>query len=338
MGEMVMKNMFDRNNFVLSGLDEKQKKTSLFVTLGVALFFILSAFTFMNFLYCLSDCIGSIVCASADVALRDALRSMPVFLTFFITLSGLMIAHTFYRNENAEMLRKKAKKHAVIGIVIGTILIVYVIVMRIAGKYLSLVEGAPSPLYPLDSVLYALLIIALEVLILVYFKKKAENGAYNGPSRAPLQKKGRFVRSFFRTFWMLIALYGFCGFFYSIFIVDFKNGYVAYSLAMMLVSLIAFLSLAVWELYYNNLTEEKRKEVTLPLAIISLAVSVAATIFYFIALKGNLDGPSNVGFGILPIAFSASVNFATLLVVALPLIVSITALIRGLYRKGKAKK
>ena len=106
----------------------------------------------------------------------------------------------------------------------------------------------------------------------------------------------------------------------------------------MFVSLIAFLTLAVWELYYNNLTEEKRKEVTLPLAIISLAVSIAATVFYFIALKGNLDGPSNVGFGILPIAFSASVNFATLLVVALPLIVSITALVRGLYRKGKVKK
>ena len=78
---------------------------------------------------------------------------------------------------------------------------------------------------------------------------------------------------------------------------------------------------------------EKRKEFTLPLAVISLAVSLAVTVFYFLALKGNLDGPSNVGFGLLPVAFSASVNFATLIVVIAPLIVSVTALIRGLSRR-----
>ena len=96
---MVMK-MFDRNNFVTSALDGKQKKQSLFVTLSVAVLFIITAFTFMNFLYCLSDCIGSIVCASADVALRDAIRSVPLILSFFMTLAGLMFAHTFYRNES----------------------------------------------------------------------------------------------------------------------------------------------------------------------------------------------------------------------------------------------
>ena len=328
--------MFDRNNFVLSGLDGKQKKQSFIVTAAVIIFFILSSFTFMNFLYCLADCIGSIVCASTDIALRDALRSIPIFLSFFLSLSGLMVAHAFYRNESEEILRKKAKKHAIIGIVIGAIVLIYVIFGLISGKYISLVEGAPSPLYPLDAVLYALLFIALGAIVLVYFNKKC---AYVGPSRAPIQKKGRGARSFFRTFWLLIGLYGFCGFFYSIFIVDFTNGYVPYSLAIMLVFLVAFLSVAVWEFYYNNLTEAKRREATLPLAIISLAVSVASTIIYFIALKNNLDGPSNVGFGILPIAFAASVNFATLLVVAMPLIVSVAALVKGIVRKtAKVKR
>ena len=101
---MVMKKIFDRNSFVLTGLDQKQKKQNLIVIAAVVLFFILSAFTFMNFLYCLSDCIGSIVCSSVDISLRDALRSMPIFLSFFMTLGGLMTAHTFYRNESAEIL------------------------------------------------------------------------------------------------------------------------------------------------------------------------------------------------------------------------------------------
>ena len=312
------------------------KKQNVFVTLAVIILFIISAFTFMNLLYCLSDCVGSIVCASPDVALRDALRSLPIFLSFFVTLSGLMVAHTFYRNESPAILRKRATKHAVIGIALGAVIIVYVIAMRIAGKYLSLVEGAPSRFYPLDAVLYALIFIALETLVLVRFKRAGE-AAYAGPSRAPLSPKGRGVRSVFRTVWLLIALYGFCGFFYSLFIVDFAHGYVLYSIAVMLVSLVAFLTLAVWELCYNNLPADKRRRLTLPFAIVSLAASAAAATFYFIALGHNLDGPSNVGFGLLPIAFSASVNFATLLVVATPLIVSLTALVKGLVRRGKGK-
>ncbi len=320
--------MFDQSDLVTSNLDEKQKKQSLIATVSVIVLFILSAFTFMNFLYCLSDCIGSIVCASADVALRDAIRSVPLILSFFMTLAGLMVAHTFYRNESESKLRVRAKKHARIGIVIGAIIIAYVIIMRFAGTYLSLLEGSPSPLYPLDAVIYAAIFIVLGVIILIYLKK----GSYAGASRPSIQTGGKFVRSFFRAIWLMIGLYGFCGFFYSIFIVDFRNGYVPYSLAMMLVSLVAFLTVAVWELFYNAFTAEKRRNITLPLAIVSLAVSVGSAFLYFLALKANLDGPANVGFGILPIAFSASVNFATLLVVATPLIVSVVALVKGIIR------
>ena len=86
-----------------------------------------------------------------------------------------------------------------------------------------------------------------------------------------------------------------------------------------------------------GMTDLTQKLFIVILAIISLAVSLVVTILYFIALKFNLDGPSNVGFGILPVAFAASVNFATLIVVATPLIVSVAALVKGLIRKNKAK-
>lgn len=328
-----MKTIFDKNRFVLSGLSGKEKKHALLSLCAVTVFFVFSAFTFMNFLYALSDCIGSIVCASVDVAGRDALRSAPLFLSFFLSLSGLMTAHAFYRNESPEILRKQAKKHALIGIVIGCILVIYVIAGLISGTYLSLAEGAPSPVYPLDAVLYALCFIVLGVSVILYFKKGVDKHPYSGPCRGPIQKKGRGIRSFIRAFWLLVALYGFCGFFYSIFIVDFRHGYVPFSLAVMCVSLLSCLQIAFWELCYNNLKRESRKAATLPIALVSLVLSVAAAAFYFLALKGNLDGPSNVGFGILPIAFAASVNFATLLVVATPVIVSLTALVKGIIRK-----
>ena len=133
----------------------------------------------------------------------------------------------------------------------------------------------------------------------------------------------------------MIGLYGFCGFFYSMFIVDFKHGYLPYTLATMFASLVAFCSFAVWELYYNNLKPEKKKEQLFKVALISLCVSVLSAVLYFVALKFNLDGPSNVGFGILPIAFSASVNIATFIVVFTPLIASIAGLMKGLIIKKR---
>jgi hypothetical protein len=318
--------------------NENQNKQALIVTLSVIVFFICSACSLMNALYCFSDCIGSIVSGSPDVAAKDALRSLPIFLSFFLSLSGLMVAHTFYRNESPKILKKHAKKHACIGAVLGVLLIVYVIIGLITGRYLSIAEGAPSPIYPLDAVLYALLFIAIAIFIFRYFKTTEEGKLYNGPVRAPIAKKGKFIRCFFRTIWLLIALYGFCGFFYSFFIVDFVHGYTSYSLAVMLVSLVACLSIAVWELYYNNLSEEERRAKTLKLSLILLCVTVVSAVLYFVGLRNSLDGPSNVGFGILPVAFTASVNFATLIVVFTPLIVAIAGLIKGLIRKAAAKK
>ena len=331
-----MKKMFDSNNFVFNGLDKKQQIQTYIVIVSLIVFFIFSAFTFMNFLYALADCAGSIVCASVDVAIKDALRSVPIFLSFFLSLSGLMVAHTFYRNESSELLKRRAKKHSMIGIVIGGVIVLYVIVMRIMGKYLSLVEGGPSSLYPLDSILYALFFIAFGIFIWIYFKKT--NGLdFVAPLREPLSNKARIIKCIFRSIWLIVSLYGFCGFFYSIFIVDFIHGYAFYSIMMMLVSLLALLTIIIWEFYYNNLVKEKRSELTLPLAIISSCVTLVIVVIYFISLKINLDGPSNVGFGLLPIAFAASVNFATLFVVMTPVIVSIVVLIKGLIRRKQNK-
>ena len=327
--------MFEKGNFLCFAPDKKQRLHSAMASACLIIFFVLSAFTFMNFLYCLADCAGSIVCASADVALKDALRSMPIFLSFFLSLGGLLTAHAFYRNESPERLKKSVMKHSFIVIAIGAVIIIYTIIMRIAGRYLSLVEGAPSPLYPLDAVLYAVFFIALGVCAVLYVKKYSDKFPYTGPSRAPTVKKARFIYNVGLTLWLLVSLYGFCGFFYSFFMVDFSHGYLFYTLAAMLVSLAALCSIAVWEFYYNNLKAEKRGELLLPLSIVSLGASVIVAIIYFVALRLNLDGPSNVGFGLLPIAFAANVNITILIVVITPVVVSVTALIKGLTTRKK---
>ena len=326
--------IFNANNFVLSSCDKRQRIQSLEVVIAMTVFFMASAFTFMNFLYCLCDCLGSVVCHSNDVAIRDAIRSMPIFLSFFMTLTGVMACHAFFRNESKQKLLSSLKKHAYFAIVSGVVIIVYVLVMRVAGVYVSLVEGSPSAIYPLDSVLYSLLFVALGTGTLYYVNKLADRYEYVGPVRPSAPKKLKVLYNVGFFVWLIVALYGFCGFFYSFFIVDFAHGYAFFSIASVVASLVALLSIVVWEFFYNELKVEARAKVLLPLASTSLAVTLLTAIVYFVALKFNLDGPSNVGFGLLPIAFAASVNLATIIVVVTPAIVSFIALIKGIILKS----
>lgn len=330
-----MKKFFSKDSFILSTFDSNQKRQSLVVSLVLILFFVFSAFTFFNALYAFADCIGSIVSGSMDAALRDATRSLPLFFSCFMSIWALLLCHGLFRNASDERRAKSLKKNAIALLAFAAANLVAIIVMLAIGKIHSLVEGSPSPWYPLDSILYSLIYVALGIFALIYPKKLQEKLPYTVPNRGPLVKKARGLYCTFMSFWMLIAIYSFAAFTIGLFIQDFANGYLFFSIALILVYFINCLFLVVWEFYYNELKEENKKAFLLPLAIVGLAVSVLVAILYFVGLGTNLDGPSNAGFGILPVAFAASVNIATLIVVFTPIIVSVVALIKGLLARKK---
>ena len=331
-----MKKFFDKDNFITSTFNGNQKKQSLIVSIALIVFFVFSAYTFFNAMYAFADCIGSIVSGSADAALRDASRSLPLFLSCFMSIWALLLCHGLFRNVDDVKRVKSIKKNAFALLAFAAVNFVAIIVMLIMGKFHSLVEGSPSPLFPLDSILYSLVFVALGVFALLYLKKFQEKLPYEVPSRGPVVKKARGLYCTFMSFWMLIAIFSFAAFTIGLFIQDFVNGYLFFSIALLLVYFVNCLFLAVWEFYYNELKEEKRKEFLFPLALCGLIVSVLVAVLYFVGLGVNLDGPSNAGFGILPVAFAASVNIATMIVVATPLIVSVVALIKGLLLRKKA--
>lgn len=330
-----MKKFFAKENFLFPSLEGKQKRQSLFVSCVLIVLFIFAAFTFFNALYCFADCVGSIVSGSADVAIKDLLRSLPIILSCFMSIWGILLVHASYRNASDERRIKSYKKNSIALIAMSGITILYTIVMRFTGKFHSLVEGSPSPLYPLDAILFSLFYLAIGVFTLIYVLKLKEKLPYEVPTRGPIVKKARFIYCFGVSIWMLVALFGFSAFFIGLFIIDFKHGYQFYSIMLLIAYLLSPCFLAVWEFYFNELKEEKRKEFLLPLGIGSTALSVLVVALYFVSLGLNLDGPSNMGFGILPVAFAASVNIATMVVVATPLIVSIVALIKGLVARKK---
>ena len=331
-----MKELFNKENFVPSTFDGKQRKQSIVLSLALVLFYVFSAYTFFNAMYAFADCIGSIVSGSVDVMLRDFTRSLPLFLSCFMSIWAMLLLHASFRNVSDERRIKSLKKNSFALIGFAAVNLVAIIVMLIMGKFHSLVEGSPSPLYPLDSILYSLLFVALAVFTLVWLKKLQDKLPFVLPSRGPIVKKARPVYCIFVSIWMLVAVFSFAAFTIGLFIHDFTNGYLFFSIALMLVYLVNILFLGVWEFCYNEIKEEKKGQLLLPLAIIGLVASSLTAILYFVGLATNLDGPSNAGFGILPIAFTASVNIATLVVVATPIIVSVVALIKGLLLRKKA--
>lgn len=328
-----MKKFFDKDSFVISSFDKAQRRQSLLVSISLIVLFVFSAFTFFNALYAFADFVGSIVSGSPDAAIRDITRSLPLILSCFMSIWGLLLFHALFRNVSDEKRIKSIKKNAIALLAFAATNFIAIIVMLIMGKFHSLVEGAPSPLYPLDSILYSLIYVAIGVFALVYLKKLQDKIPYNVPSRGAVVTKARGLYCTFMSFWMLIALFSTASFFLGLFIVDFTHGYLLYCIGLMLIFFVNMLFMGVWEFYYNELKEENKKAFLLPLAIAGLAIAVIAIVLYIVGLGANLDGPSNAGFGVLPVAFAASVNIATLIVAFTPIIVSIVALIKGLLAK-----
>ena len=331
-----MKKFFDKSNFAPSSFDKTQKIQSLVLSILMIVFFILSAFTFFNMLYAFADCIGSIVCASFDVAGRDFLRALPLFLSFFMTFWVLLMLHDTFRRTDEEVWKKKLFGKAIAVLAFAGVNIVYVLAGLLDGTYVNTVEGSPSAIFPLDSVLYSLVYVAIGVMVIVYLKKLMAKYPFVVPFRHEPVKKARGLYCTFLTFWVLIAVFGFAGGIYSLFIYDFMHEYVFYGIGTILAYLLSPILLGVWEFYWNEVKEEKKAEFLLPISLVSLGVSIVVVALYFISLGTNMDAPSNAGFGMFPVAFAASVNMATMIVVATPLIVSIVAVIKGLLlRKHK---
>ena len=109
-----MKKFFSKDNFVFCSLEQKEKRISLCLSCVMMLAFVLSCFTFFNSIYVISDCVGSIVCASIDVSLKDLLRSLPIFLTCFMSIWTLLLCHAFFRNVSEERRNKSLFKNSIV--------------------------------------------------------------------------------------------------------------------------------------------------------------------------------------------------------------------------------
>lgn len=338
MDKMVIKKYFQKDNFVFSDYNKKQKMQSLFVSFGIIIFFILSSFTFFNVIYVISNCAGSIVCSSIDVAFKDLFRSLPIIFSFLLCLFTLVLFQVSFRNYNLEYFLKSTFKYGLIISIIAVINILYILIMRITKNYLSLVEGSPSPIYPLDAFLFSFLFICIGVFAIIYSKKLHTKFPYLVTSRVSLITKNKVLYKIGMSLFLLVSLYGFSSGIFTLFIYDFTSIYAFYGFGLFFIYILSPILLGIWQFYYNELKEEKKREYLLYLSFLFGILSDIFIIIYFVSLATNLDAPSNAGFGMLPITFAASVNLATIVMVISPFIFSLIISTMEIIKKRKNER
>ncbi len=293
------------------------------------LIFIAAAFNFFFFLYGICDIIGSIICGSFNVAGRDLMRSLPLFLNVVSLILLLYLYHYLTHGESIEHSKKKIFEYAIALIAVSAIIIIWVIYGCASGVYLSIAEGSPSWIYPLDIFLGNIVFLAIGICTII-FKGKLKESQYHVTEK---KINGGFATA--TCVWLCCALYAFAAWCYSFGSLDFGSEYTAYSIGQMILFFVAWALLFVYEIVFKVVKPEYKKKVLFPTGIACFAVGIFAIVYYFASLAGNLDAPSNGGFGLLSIDFTASVNAINLIYFLAILIPSIVILVQAIRIKVK---
>lgn len=326
----MIKDLFNKDLFVSSGCDKKAKTQSLIVTLVVAFLYACCAFCMFNFIYLICNVVGSIVSGSPECAVRDFIRSSPILLILIATFNLLVSAHNFRRNVSTEIRNKMLMRNSISAIVIAGLTIVLILIFFILGKYDSLIDGYPSYLYPLDAIIFSLLIIGFATISILYVKKFEEKHPYVGVNRAPSTKgKLRALRPIFETIWALAALYGLAAFIFSPVYIDWIHGHVFFSIMLVIMFVLPTVYYLWWEFYYNELKAENHKINLIP-SIVGLCIGVLTVGLYCLAYNLDPQAPNLADFALLAVDYTASVNATALIYSACNIIIPLVALIKCL--------
>lgn len=323
-----------KEHFICSGLSAKGKKESLVYALLTAAAFIVGAFTFWEFLYQFCNMIGSIVSGTPTQALAQLVRMLPLVLTAVTYLFYGVALTSAFRARNQAVRGKIIARAGVTSAVLGALVLLYTLVGRFAGIYSSLVEGNPSPLYPLDHAFGGLLFIAIGLLAWRYAKALPKKGSAL-PESSFVRKGG--TRALMVLSYM-VALCSFAACFYAFYVVDWTHGGLFFNVMLVLNYFSAFLMAAVYRFVYAEMKEEYRPQAKICLGFSFLVLNAILFGLYMLSVQLQNEAPNLNAFGILPIEFTASFNAFLPIFVLNNLVGPLVAGLKGIAAKKKAKK
>lgn len=296
------------------------------------IFWVLGSFGIWEVVYELSHMVGAIVSGDPGYALGELLRMLPLILLVAIFIFSGMFLHNAFIAENEKVRKRNWKAMGTFIIVMSSLIILYVPVGRLTGRYYRLVEGYPTALFPLDTV-----ILGLALIVFGYWAVKRKPLGEFPYGICHFNGLLRGIGRFFCMLSYFVSTAAFAGFVYGLFIMDWSHGYLFYNFMLLLVFGLAFGYFAVYRFIYCRWPNEKKNAGLIKMSIISLVVAIVVMVLYLTAEQLYPMAPNQNAFALHPVDFTASVGVLPLLYGANNLLVPICALLYGLItRKNRS--
>lgn len=283
----------------------KEKKLYTILTI---IFWTLASLTLWEFVYELSHMIGAIVCNDLASALDEGLRMLPMTLSMVAYMFFGMFLLNAYTAEGIEARIFNWNIMSIFAYVLGAAVVSCVIVGVINGQYVSLVEGFPTLLFPLDVMMGGFLIIAYGV----FSHKKAleikEKGSEQPFSICIFHKVFLYIGRFFCFLSYCVSTVAFAGFIYGLFVLDFRHGGVFYNIFLLLNYFTAFFMFFAYRFIYIDRPNEEKPAALKKYSLMFLVANIMVFALFMLSVQLDPAAPDRNAFGILPVDYIASVN------------------------------
>lgn len=305
-----------------------------FYLIDSAILFVISSFLLWEFVYEISNMLGSISCGSANQAMEEFKRVCPVIFTCFITIYMAYYLFAAYQAKDGETRIRIWQVNGIVTIILGLMDALLVLIKIADGRYEKLVEGFPTPLFPLDMLIGSLLIALYGALSIRYSARLKEK-----PSVLPyinvVNKKGKVKSSLSicTCFIYLIALAGFQACIRGFYVLDFTHGAVFFNIMFWLMYFIPFEMYLVYRYVYIEMPVSKRKENQKKMSLAFLGINVLVLILYLVSVQIYNEAPNLNAFGLLPVDFTAGMNFFLLLFGPVAVLTPLVALLKSVFSK-----
>lgn len=305
------------------------KKEKTFYSILTILIFIPGSFLMWEVIRELCNMIGSLVCGDTARVAAQAKRMAPLYFAAFILIYLQAFVHKAFTAYNQRNRARIWKRNGIASIVLGTLLAAFVGIWLIIGEYARIIEGYIYPLFPLDILIFGVLVILFGIFAYRY----GDDVRWRG---SKLEYFTDGVNPFARIFRVLSYIVTMCSFVACAmagFVIDWTHGGIFFNVMLCLVFFTPVAMALIYRFVFFNVSARKRNRFQIGTAVVFLIVNIVVLAVYMVSVQLQNEAPGQNAFAVLPVEFTASFNAFPLIYGANNIIAPLVALIRGLIKK-----
>lgn len=302
--------LFDKANRISGLLNAEGKKEKRLYTVLSVVFFVPGSILLWEFVYELSHMIGAIASRDTGYALYELIRMLPLTLVMLSFMHFSIFLHNAFIAGDIKARAGNWFKMGLFSGSFGIIIIVLVFAGLISGSYYSIVEGFPTLMFPLDTVLLAVVFVVFAVFSVKYSGKLKKNGS-NIPFT--VQRHCLFIRGaakFLGILSFIVASAGFAACYYGLSVLDWSHGALFFNIMLWMNYFTAFIMFVLYRFVFAELNPDggTRRNCLKGLSGSFLIINIILFVLYMLSMEIYPDAPNNNAFGLLPGDFMATVS------------------------------